>query len=253
MEVFWFHVKRLGWTAKGIASLGHAAGAEVWVQRRVVSQAKEQRGVNWHYDKDEDLLDQYGLFVHPLVATATYLTAKGAPLVVLSSPLLSTAQDGEPRPDTPSVGAARSEKDAFIAFPTPGLHVAFRGNLLHGAPPFLEARKGERLALLLNVWVQHRPVHMQPCPVDLGRKTGPVLGSECHPRRQLRIRARKVGSALEPISLTPDVGSWTLEGLKLPHSLPPDGVWRLRQQCLAISQPKEPRRRGAKRKRGEKP
>mmetsp|Transcript_80819 Transcript_80819/g.223557 ORF Transcript_80819/g.223557 Transcript_80819/m.223557 type:complete len:161 (+) Transcript_80819:53-535(+) len=52
LGVFWFHVGRLGWTARAIARLGRAAGAEFWVQRRVASQPKAARGVNWHYDKD---------------------------------------------------------------------------------------------------------------------------------------------------------------------------------------------------------
>jgi len=249
LDVFWFHVKRLGWTAEAVARLGSAAGAEFWVQRRVASQPLAMRGVNWHFDKDENMLDDSGLCVHPFVATATYLTGKGAPLVVLTRPTLRTGADGAPEPEEPDLGKGGTEHYAFVAFPSRGLHIAFRGNLLHGVPPLLESRKGERLALLLNVWLRHRPLSMHRCLVGVDR---PKLcaGQSRHvgrfrhavfAGRQLRLRRRRSSSTTvestfdNSISLTPDVGSWGLTGLWLPRNLSPEGVWRVQQKTSALT------------------
>lgn len=258
LDVFWFHVERLGWTPEAIARLGRAAGAEFWVQRRLASQPVAKRGVGWHFDKDENLLDDCGLFVQPFVATATYLTGKGAPLVVLTKPTLKAGPDGSPQADAPDLGAPRSASDAFVAFPSPGLHVAFRGSLLHGVPPFLEARKGERLSLLLNVCLRHRPLAMQRCHIGVVRRLGltRTSGRGLRPGRPVRIRSRYHASAAnvaasDAVSLTPDVGSWQLDGLRLPRDLSPDGVWRVQQTpgSLTIS---DPQTRGkGKRKRGQ--
>eukprot|EP00747_Dinoflagellata_sp_TGD_P193259 gnl/TRDRNA2_/TRDRNA2_59190_c0_seq1.p1 gnl/TRDRNA2_/TRDRNA2_59190_c0~~gnl/TRDRNA2_/TRDRNA2_59190_c0_seq1.p1 ORF type:complete len:373 (+),score=38.11 gnl/TRDRNA2_/TRDRNA2_59190_c0_seq1:161-1120(+) len=255
-DVFWFHVRRLGWTKDAVARLGRAAGAEFWVQRRLSSQAPSERGVGWHYDKDEDLLDDCGLFLQPFVATATYLTGKGAPLVVLERPTLLPGEgDDEPQVEEPDLGGRRSSRDAFVAFPAPGLHVAFRGNLLHGVPPTLEARRGERLSLLLNVWLHHRPLNLRRCPVGLSKSRPATSKAMSHvaPRAGHRLRIRGKGSktrlASDSVSLTPDVGSWELCGLYLPTDLPPEGVWRVNQASLAISCPDQECKPGGRRKR----
>jgi len=247
LDVFWFHVGRLGWTAEAVARLGPAAGAEWWVQRRVSTQPKSERGVGWHYDKDEDLLDDSGLLVHPLVATATYLTGRGAPLVVLTRPTLARSADGEPQPEEPDLGSSRSEKEAFLAFPAPGLHVAFQGALLHGVVSSHEACRGERLSLLLNIWLRHRPMNLQRCSLDLGRPSGRSPRKRTRAGTVVRIRSHRGGAPpASTISLTPDVGSWTLHGLNLPGDLSPQGVWRVPQCALSVSDGQK----GLKRQRG---
>ncbi|CAK8992748.1 unnamed protein product [Durusdinium trenchii] len=132
LDVFHFHCRRLGWTPKRLKALGKNAGAEVWAQRRSGKERQERRGMNWHFDKDEDLLDDCELVVHPLIGTATYLSDAGAPLMVFSQPTLQMSEDGplyhEPR-------LRRRQSDAFVAFPQKALHVAFSGQLLHGLAP----------------------------------------------------------------------------------------------------------------------
>ncbi|CAE7251694.1 unnamed protein product [Symbiodinium microadriaticum] len=87
-QVFWLHATRLGHTDASVRACGRTAGAEYWVQRRGPEQPLHERGMDWHFDKDEDLLDQKDVVVMPTVGTVTYLSSVGAPLVVLSQPML---------------------------------------------------------------------------------------------------------------------------------------------------------------------
>lgn len=69
-----------------IAAASHPSGAECgaewWVQRREEGH-HENLGMPFHWDKDEHMLDQKGEVICPAVSTVTYLTAHGAPTVVL--------------------------------------------------------------------------------------------------------------------------------------------------------------------------
>jgi hypothetical protein len=92
----------------GDGRFGGGCGAEWWTQvRRVDDECRE--AVAFHWDKDEDLVDDFGVVVHPLISTVTYLTSSGAPTVVLGASrvasvvsmsrfLLSTWMDNQPPP-----------------------------------------------------------------------------------------------------------------------------------------------------------
>ncbi|CAE7256414.1 CPK1, partial [Symbiodinium pilosum] len=200
-----------------------------WVQRRSADVKKARRGMNWHFDKDEDLLDDVGLCVHPCVATATYLTDRGAPLVVLSAPKLPRGQDGAPdadaQPASPPHNAA-----AYVAFPARGLHVAFGGDLLHGVPAELECKGGERLALLVNVWLHHRPAGLQSC----GKVCSRAWRGSTKPGSALRVglfrrRFREDGA----VAIEPGLADWQINGVQIPRDLQ-QGVWRVQQRHLKV-------------------
>lgn len=225
LRVFQFHSKRLGFTTKTVKRLAGCAGAEFWVQRRGAEVKQARRGMNWHFDKDEDLLDDVGLCVHPLVATATYLTDQGAPLVILSAPTLRRQEDGAPDADAPPPSPG-SDAAAFVAFPARGLHVAFGGDLLHGVPAELECRPGERLALLVNVWLHHRPSGLQTC----GKSSGTTRGST-KPGSALRVRHRRCPKG--GLAISPGLAQWHVDGLRIPRDLH-EGVWRIQQKQLRV-------------------
>ncbi|CAJ1395661.1 unnamed protein product [Effrenium voratum] len=186
LDVFHFHLARLQLSGDQKAGI---AGAEVWAQRRSARESKERRGMNWHFDKDEDLLDECGLCVHPLVGTATYLTDAGAPLTVLTQPTLRVDRGSGPDPDQPQL---RRSSSALVAYPRKGLHVAFSGQLLHGVPGQLEEERGkERLALLVNVWLLHRPLGL--------RSSG---GGRSSPRKKLRAGRLLRGSESAGVGCT---------------------------------------------------
>ncbi|EOD10533.1 hypothetical protein EMIHUDRAFT_120554 [Emiliania huxleyi CCMP1516] len=143
---------------------GGTCGAEFWVQRR----AAGEHAINWHWDKDESLLDSSGLTAHPLVSTVTYLTSGGAPTVVLDA---RTDEHGRllPPADGSWEGGAIA---ATVSYPKSRRLLRFDGRLLHGCPPQLagpeaEPRShGERLTLLVNVWVGHRPLGLPTAPSE---------------------------------------------------------------------------------------
>ena len=57
-------------------------GAEWWVQVREEGH-HSHLGMPFHWDKDEKLMEEKGVVVCPAISTVTYLTAFGAPTVVL--------------------------------------------------------------------------------------------------------------------------------------------------------------------------
>lgn len=261
LGVFWFHATRLGWSRKSVARLGRAAGAEYWVQRRIARQPKAERGVNWHFDKDEDLLDDAGLTVHPLVGTVTYLSSAGAPLVVLTKPTLTVgAHEADLKPIGRSAGAA------YVIQPRSGRHVAFRGCFMHGCPPELETCQGERLSLLVNVWLRHRPLGLPSFPNAPGTALRPAgckrwAATAPHRRAARRCAAFSPSAVLAPAAaaaggeeLPVDFGPWRLSGLCLPRNLGAErgsrGAWAVHQargKLVAALRPAMRRaRRGAK-------
>ena len=108
---------------------GGTCGAEFWVQRR----AAGEHAINWHWDKDESLLDSSGLTAHPLVSTVTYLTSGGAPTVVLDA---RTDEHGRLLP--PGEGSWEGGAiAATVSYPKSRRLLRFDGRLLHGCPPQL--------------------------------------------------------------------------------------------------------------------
>lgn len=59
-----------------------AFGAEWWVQVREEGHHSDL-GMPFHWDKDEELMEQKGVVVCPAISTVTYLTDFGAPTAVL--------------------------------------------------------------------------------------------------------------------------------------------------------------------------
>lgn len=109
-------------------------GAEYWVQIR---QGKTV-GLGLHFDKDERAHAESDEWRHPSLATATYLTDAGAPLVVF---------------DTASSGEGAVER-GWLVSPRRGRHVAFLGDRLHGVPGELAPQNdtSQRVSILVNLW-----------------------------------------------------------------------------------------------------
>ena len=127
------------------------AGAEYWVQVRYGGGP----GLGLHFDKDERAHAERDEWHHPMLATATYLTDGGAPLVVF---------------DTASDGNGRVRRGWLVA-PRMARHVAFLGNRLHGVPAELAPENllaspincakddpgTTRISVLVNLW-DRKPV-----------------------------------------------------------------------------------------------
>ena len=173
--------------------------AEYWVQRR-----QPGEGINWHWDKDEALRDACEAVIHPAVSTVTYLSAGGAPTVlfeVRAAPVegevvaMAGAEVvvGAKRRKLPTGGDTMRRGKAFVSFPRKGKLLAFSGGLLHGVAPELSEggqrgatpkgrQQEERVTLLINVWVHHKPLGTEALPRSLSDRLaknvhrGRVLG-----------------------------------------------------------------------------
>ena len=159
------------------------SGAEWWANvsdSDAVCRPDEHGGygkIAMHFDKDEAIYASAGLFVHPLLATVTYLTNEGAPTVVVPNCTISTEGDYhmrgggnqcrhvlEPSMENDSnstVDAPMSLYDTVcLVPPRVGRHVRFDGRWLHGAPEMLcvtDAESYQRITFLVNIWVGHKP------------------------------------------------------------------------------------------------
>ena len=146
------------------------------------------RGPGQHFDKDEDLLDECGVYIHPFISTVTYLSEVGAPTVVIGARVTT---EGELNDDTdPSDDHERRterEFDVFASYPVLGKHIAFNGRLLHGCPSSCALPRGpsvskstsklknkaatvgvgdQRVSLLVNIWLNHKPLGVEPISAD---------------------------------------------------------------------------------------
>lgn len=179
-------------------------GVEVWTQFRAAD--AENAGLEFHFDKDEKKIAEENEWKHPVVATATYLTTGGAPLVVFSTASPEGCDQDDKhgqneKSEDPKNGAEDNKKlsaidhsskrlkmdgsetsteangeetlvenpsDAWICFPVKARHAAFAGNLLHGVTQELVfGAPSDRLSLLVNIWLDHKPsgVEVLPDPV----------------------------------------------------------------------------------------
>ena len=152
-------------------------GAEWWVQLRMDTaegervnpfnpdDANDPAGVSFHWDKDENLVDAYGVNVHPALSTVTYLGDAGAPTLVA---------DKTPPVMYEDIEAFRGAiTHAVLSHPETGKHLSFDGRMLHGAPRELaraavarDAKKRARVTFLVNVWLGHKPADVEPFPAD---------------------------------------------------------------------------------------
>ena len=132
------------------------SGAEWWT---LVLDADSE--VGWHWDKDYALESSMKLNVYPQIGTVTYLSDHGVPTAVarMAAPPLVT--DALPP----------SSQGYYLCYPKRGRHLAFDGRFLHGSKEgFAHSPlpKGERrTTLLVNVWLNHKPVAASRYP--LGR------------------------------------------------------------------------------------
>ena len=156
-KVFELHVAGIDGTWDATKS-----GAEWWVQVRHEDDGQKE-AVSFHWDKDEDLVDDFGVNVHPAISTVTYLTTSGAPTLVLDHVPPMMYEDVEQFRGPVGQG--------YLSFPKRGKHIAFDGRLLHGAPRELakprHVEKGyERVSFLVNIWLNYRPRAIEPFPEE---------------------------------------------------------------------------------------
>ena len=157
---------------------------------------QESDEVGLHFDADYGLEEQMtNLFLHPRVATVTYLTGYGAPTVVMDR---HSPQQG-------NIESLNGDiRKGWVSHPRIGRHLAFDGRLLHGAPatffppaaasqntgtvdddneskppPAKKAKVesestpqndhpiNQRITLLVNVWVNHCPLDAEPLDDDV--------------------------------------------------------------------------------------
>eukprot|EP00965_Chrysotila_dentata_P187784 6172345-Pleurochrysis_carterae.AAC.3 len=170
--------------AQGVVYDSSLSGVEWWVQVR--KHGHEDEGIEFHWDCDESVADRSGILRCPTLSTVTYLSDTGAPTMVL---------EDVPAPTT--AGAESVEevtgpmKSAFVSFPKKGKHLVFDGCLLHGAVPTglerdvaalaasstqatsssrelpPEQQKPNRITLLANIWIDHRPKAIDALPESL--------------------------------------------------------------------------------------
>eukprot|EP00439_Symbiodinium_sp_Y106_P061622 s2395_g9.t1 len=243
-QVFWLHATRLGHTDASVRTFGRTAGAEYWVQRRGPEQPPHERGMDWHFDKDEDLLDQKDVVVMPTVGTVTYLSSVGAPTC---RPVAADARW------TRFSVANFGQSGHCVPHPSSLRQVAFDGQLLHGCPVAL-AEAGERLSLVVNIWFEHKPLGVsssnskQPAEAE-------EFFSTATPLRPIDQEVPRSGK-----KLTVDFGPWRIGGLRIPpadvRAPEGSGLWAIHHPVdqvhigLPVTSGTRPRRSlGAKRER----
>ena len=122
------------------------------------------------------------MFIHPHLSTVTYLTNIGAPTMIL--PCLADCSSGAPE-------FRQMEGEAgYVSCPKIGKHLSFDGRLLHAAPselvkPEVLVKLGQqnmewvghrRVTFLVNIWLNHRSIGVQPFPEAL---VGKLSGNKC--------------------------------------------------------------------------
>lgn len=146
-DVFDFHTK-------GVRYDPNTSGAVWWVQIRELHgvHGAAGAGIHWHWDLDHQGRAQ-GIprrLWTPAIATVTYLSNGGAPTAMLHDEYMS------------------------LSAPRMGCHLAFRGDLLHGAPQELNTTftAYERITLLVNIWLDHHPGGLVPLPPEMASEMG---------------------------------------------------------------------------------
>ena len=142
-----------------------------------------QGGINFHWDKDEDLRIMVGgtMYIHPHISTVTYLTDLGAPTMVVSKRVHPMTGEYIQEMDTPIEG--------YVSWPKRGKHLSFDGRYLHAAPSDMMidglfdkqcqfdttsdmdtktkkilTRQHRRVTFLVNIWLNHKPFNVNPFP-----------------------------------------------------------------------------------------
>eukprot|EP00927_Polykrikos_kofoidii_P010521 TRINITY_DN14441_c0_g1_i1.p1 TRINITY_DN14441_c0_g1~~TRINITY_DN14441_c0_g1_i1.p1 ORF type:complete len:457 (-),score=51.44 TRINITY_DN14441_c0_g1_i1:141-1511(-) len=151
------------------------SGAEWWSQVRQSGHPEE--AVQFHWDTDEPAVERHGANLHPHLATVTYLTDVGAPTLVLD-------RRNPVKPKDVMRLAYGNIQQGMLSHPRVGKHVVFDGQLLHGTVPEHGCQKSssERVTLLVNVWLNHRPYGCHRAPKSLASRLGPCFNvtlSDC--------------------------------------------------------------------------
>eukprot|EP00121_Abeoforma_whisleri_P009287 Awhi_evm2s8536 len=173
----------------------------------------EKEGVGFHWDKDEDLVDEIGININPQIATVTYLTNSGQPTVIVNrrppfnyedvdslyTPGFSVTEDmsqvckTSEETEIEGYGESRIKEDdnnkVWISYPKKGRHLSFDGRYLHAAParllrvPSESKPEGKRITFLCNIWIDHHPTcilrpeneDLEPLGLSDFKNTGIVL------------------------------------------------------------------------------
>lgn len=224
------------WHTAGCSGSEHfdpeSSGAEWWVQIRdhAVSSTsrepsiagEERAGVAPHWDKDENLRRDFGIWAHPQLSTVTYLTGGGAPTVVLRK-CINRAGDGDIVTTVHSEEICSSSSSgacidsAVISQPVPGKHLVFDGRLLHLVAPELAAEPpsdqsvepdtedngvtestsnnraaapigAPRVTFLVNIWLHHKPRSLRPLPDALVPLLQPATTAAAAPAQWLQLQ-----------------------------------------------------------------
>jgi hypothetical protein len=160
------------------------------------SEDGEDDEVGLHFDADYALEEQAsGVFLHPRVATITYLSDVGVPTLILD-------KRSPPPQDVEKSSLNGSIMKGWLSHPSFGKHVSFDGRLLHGAPgeyfpsvstpksndedvsePQTKKQKveekveneegalaGKRITFLVNIWLNHSTMDAVILDDDIVRK-----------------------------------------------------------------------------------
>jgi len=150
-------------------------------------------------------VENWDIWSHPALGTATYLSGGGAPFLTFSTCSRETGSSDSgseeeeeetvgmtsvraPPPPPPTPEIATPDR-GWLCFPRTSRHVAFQGRMLHGVPEELlwlggdgkvskasrsiaEGKAGSysRLSFLVNVWTSHRPVKVLRIPKRLAEQ-----------------------------------------------------------------------------------
>ena len=189
-ETFWFNKDQapkcyLEFMAKQVMihhqskvpSDSELTGVEFWVQVKPwlqeEKQSLEHKSIGLHYDKDENLAEDFDIGTYPYLSTVTYLTTGGASTLIMSN--MQQSPIGNP------IG------EVTVSHPVKSKHICFTGTLLHGAPyiEILNAPRsidqndnygdgneigigiGSRVTFLVNLWVDHAPLGVNCLPTNI--------------------------------------------------------------------------------------
>jgi hypothetical protein len=166
-----------------------------------------KNSISFHWDKDEELrlLTDDVLYIHPHLSTVTYLTDVG--VATVSLPCLKDSSSGTSAEfkfaTTTNIKDTDNQSDiqnGHVSWPKTGKHFKFDGRLLHAAPvdlmpadllkkqvdacrlpdssPTLEqkiaVRRKRRVTFLVNIWLNHKPMGVEPFPASMIDKLTPA-------------------------------------------------------------------------------
>lgn len=217
-------------------------GAEYWVQSR-----GEGEAINWHWDKDEQLRDNFSLWLHPFVATVTYLDDGGSPTVIFDSPRVG--HDG-------ALMEVKGSARVVASYPRAGKQLRFSGRLLHGCPPALAEPLEDgkrRMTLLVNIWLNHKPLGLTRLPSVVRRRL--CCYARLSPDRGSTMSTASSTQTLQPLRVgrhlrVDRMQSAELQSLRIPVCGSHELTVRLPCVSKLPTQPGSPSARAARKKSG---